>query len=138
MVVDEQKTVVRRYFEEFHNARNMAIAPEIAPESQVEFIQRLAGMMRAAFPDYQITITEMVAERDLVATVWRGQGTHTGEWQSPMGPIPATGKSITWTATTTLRLVDGKIAETVGTNWDHLGILQQMEVLPTFAPRSGA
>jgi predicted ester cyclase len=138
MSTEDNKTVVRRYFEEFHSGHNMAIAAEIAPASQVEFIRRLAGMLRTAFPDYRISITEMVAERDVVATVWSGQGTHEGEWQSPIGPIPATGKSITWTGTTTLRVDEGKIAETVGTNWDHLGILQQMEALPAVAPRSGA
>jgi predicted ester cyclase len=95
-------------------------------------------MMRTAFPDFEITVGEMVAERDVVATVWTGQGSHQGEWQSPLGPIPATGKHITWTATTTVRLQGGKIAETIGTNWDHLGILQQMEALPSVAPRSGA
>ncbi|HEV2123318.1 MAG TPA: hypothetical protein VGW38_11155 [Chloroflexota bacterium] len=34
--------------------------------------------------------------------------------------------------------LDGKIAEVIGTNWDHLGILQQMEALPAFGSRSGA
>jgi hypothetical protein len=74
----------------------------------------------------------------MVATVWEASGTHQGEWQSPLGSIPATGKVVTWTGTTTLRLANGKIADVVGTNWDHLGILQQMDALPATAPRSGA
>ena len=49
-----------------------------------------------------------------------------------------TGKVVTWTGTTTLRIVEGKIAEVIGTNWDHLGILQQLGALPASDPRPGA
>jgi hypothetical protein len=45
---------------------------------------------------------------------------------------------VTWTGTTTLRLMDGKIAEVVGTNWDHLQILQQLGVVTSASPRPGA
>ena len=136
MSAEENKAVVRRYFDEFHSGRQLAIAPEIFvdPESALHAAQ----MLTTAFPDYQITVDAQVAEGDMVATVWEASGTHQGEWQSPLGSIPATGKVVTWTGTTTLRLANGKIADVVGTNWDHLGILQQMGVLPAIAPRSGA
>jgi len=42
------------------------------------------------------------------------------------------------TGTTTLRVTDGQIAEVVGTNHDHLGILQQMGVVAAADPRPGA
>ena len=45
---------------------------------------------------------------------------------------------MTWTGTTTLRIAGGKIAEVIGTNWDHLGIPQQLGALPATNPRSGA
>ena len=138
MTLEENKETVRRYFEEFHNRRDMAIAPDIAPEQVVPTIQGIAAVLRTAFPDYQITIEAMVAEADMVASVWRGRGTHQGPWESPIGSIPATGNQVEWTATTTLRLEDGKIVETIGTNWDHLGILQQMGVVTATVPRSGA
>ncbi len=67
-----------------------------------------------------------------------GRGTHQGKWTSPIGSIPASSRSVSWTATTTLRLRDGRIVEIIGTNWDHLGILQQMGALPATAPRPGA
>ena len=95
-------------------------------------------MLRTAFPDYRITIDDQLAEADIVATVWTATGTHKGEWASPIGPVPATGKAVTWTGTTTLRIADGKIADVIGSNWDHLGILQQLGALPATAPRSGA
>jgi predicted ester cyclase len=95
-------------------------------------------MLRTAFPDYQFIIDEQLAEAGKVATVWTGTGTHEGEWASPIGPVAPTGKAVTWTGTTTLRVVEGKIAEVIGSNWDHLGILQQLGALPATAPRSGA
>jgi predicted ester cyclase len=136
MSAEENKAVVRRYFDEFHSGRRLAIGPEIFADA--EGALEAARMMSTAFPDYQITINAQVAEGDMVATVWEARGTHQGEWQSPIGPIAATGKAVTWTGTTTLRLANGKIADIVGTNWDHLGILQQMGALPATAPRSGA
>jgi predicted ester cyclase len=90
------------------------------------------------FPNYRITINDQLAENDMVATVWTAIGTHEGEWASPIGPVPATGKAVTWTGTTTLRITEGKIADVIGSNWDHLGILQQLGALPATAPRSGA
>jgi predicted ester cyclase len=98
----------------------------------------VAAMLRTAFPDYQMTIEDQLAEADKVATVWTASGTHLGEWASPIGPVLATGKVVTWTGTTTLRIVEGKIVEVIGTNWDHLGILQQLGALPATDPRSGA
>ncbi len=95
-------------------------------------------MIVAAFPDYHISIKDQIAEGDRVATVWTIRGTHHGEWMSPMGPIAPSGKQVTFTGTTTLRVTDGKIAEIIGTNHDHLGLLQQLGALPAVAPRPGA
>ena len=65
-------------------------------------------------------------------------GHHQGEWPSPLGPIAPTGTPISFTGTTTLRVTEGRIVEVVGTNHDHLGILQQMGALPAGRPRPGA
>lgn len=138
MSTEENKRIVRRYFEEFHTGRRLSIANEImTPESGEQTIH-MARDFASSFPDYRISIIDQVAEGDKVATVWRAEGTHQGTWNSPIGPIPASGKSVTWTGTTTLRLVDGQIADVIGTNWDHLGILQCMGAVPATAPRPGA
>ena len=138
MSTGENKTVVRQYFEVFHNQRQLELGEQILGSELLTPTLGMAAMMRTAFPDYQLTIDDQLAEADKVATVWTGTGTHQGEWASPIGPVPATGKAVTWTGTTTFRIVDGKIAEVIGTNWDHLGILQQLGALPTTDPRSGA
>jgi predicted ester cyclase len=134
----ENKRIVRRYFEEVHNQRNLTLIDEIIAPELTEPTRGAVAMVATAFPDYQITITDQIAEEDRVATVWRLNGTHQGEWMSPMGPIAPTGKQVSYTGTTTLRVTDGKIAEVIGSNHDHLGLLQQLGALPAIAPRSGA
>ena len=136
MTTEQNKAVVRRYFEEFLNQRALSIADEIFEDSggPLKFVPQMV----TAFPDFQAEIVEQVAEGDNVATVWTTKGTHLGEWLSPIGAIAATGKPVTWSGTTTLVVRNGKIAGLIGTNWDHLGILQQMGVIANAAPRPGA
>jgi predicted ester cyclase len=138
MSTEENKRVVRRYFEEFHSKRALSIADEILGPELRESTLGLARMMKTAFPDYRVTVVDQVAEGDKVATVWTAEGTHQGTWMSPIGAVPSSGKPVTWTGTTTLRIRDGQIAEVIGSNWDHLGILQHMGALPDTAPRAGA
>jgi predicted ester cyclase len=138
MSIAENKALVRQYFEVVHNERQLNIGDSILGSELLTPTLDVAAMMRTAFPDYRITIDDQLAEADMVATVWTASGTHQGEWASPIGPMPATGKAVTWTGTTTLRIAEGKITEVIGTNWDHLGLLQQFGALPATAPRSGA
>ncbi len=135
---EENKSVVRRYFEEVHNQRKLDVLDEIFTPDLAQATRGVITMMMIAFPDYLISITDQVAEGDKVATVWTISGTHLGEWMSPMGTIPPSGQRVTYTGTTTLLVTNGKIADVIGSNHDHLGILQQMGVVPAIAPRSGA
>ena len=138
MAADEQKTVVRRYFEEYHNGRRGELAAQLLAPELVEPTRRMTAAVRTAFPDYRIAIKAQLAEGELVSTVWTMRGRHQGEWASPIGPIPPTGRTVEVTGTTTLRVAGQKIAEVIGTNWDHLGILQQLDAVASVAPRSGA
>jgi steroid delta-isomerase-like uncharacterized protein len=83
---------------------------------------------RDAFEGAQITVKEQVAEGDMVATRWEARGTHTAE----MMGIPPTGKEIIVAGMTITRIKDGKITEE-WTNWDTLGMLQQIGAIPTGA-----
>ncbi len=138
MSAEENKAVVRRYFEEFHDQRQHDILEEIVAPELLEPTRRATDTLLTAFPDYRITIEEQVAEEDKVATVWSGSGTHQGQWQSPAGTVAPTGNEVTWTGTTTLRLSEGKISEVIASSWDHLGILQQLEAVDVTEPRTGA
>ncbi len=138
MSVAENKAVVNRYFEEVHNGRAVAVLDEIMAPELAASTRGVVAAFQTAFPDYCIAIMAQVAEEDLIATVWRTTGTHQGEWPSPLGSIAPTGTPISFTGTTTLRVSEGRIVEVVGTNHDHLGLLQQMEALPSGNPRPGA
>ncbi len=113
MSAEENKAVVRRYFDEFHTQRQHGILEEIIAPDLLEPTRRATDTLLTAFPDYRITIEEQVAEEDKVATVWSGSGTHQGQWESPAGTIAPTGNEVTWTGTTTLRLSEGKISEVI-------------------------
>ena len=134
----ENKAVVRRYFEEFHDQRQHDILEKIVAPELLEPTKRATDMLLSAFPDYRITVKDQIAEADKVATVWSGSGAHRGEWESPAGTIAPTDKEMRWTATTTLRLSEGKISEVIASSWDHLGILQQLGAVFTTEPRTGA
>lgn len=61
----------------------------------------------------------------MVATRWTGTGSHRGEL---MG-IQPTGKHATVSGMTISRLSGGKIVEE-WSNWDTLGLMQQLGVVP--------
>jgi hypothetical protein len=83
---------------------------------------------RSAFEGAQITVKEQIGEGDLVATRWEGRGRHTGEIMG-IGP---TGKDIVVSGLTLSRIANGKIVEE-WTNWDTLGMLQQIGAVPAAA-----
>jgi predicted ester cyclase len=80
---------------------------------------------RSAFEGAQITVKDQLAEGNLVATRWEGRGRHTGEI---MGIAP-TGKEAVVSGQTLSRVENGKIVEE-WTNWDTLGMLQQIGAVP--------
>ena len=135
------KALSKRLLEEAFNAGNVAIMDEILadgfvnydaalPEPSVGIEAAKASVMvyRDAFPDLKITIEEQIAEGDKVVTRWSARGTHQGDL---MG-IPPTGKQGTVTGITIERITGGKIVES-HTNWDTLGLLQQLGVVPALA-----
>ncbi len=119
MSTEDNKAVMRRYLEEFHSRRQIELANEILGSNLREPTLGLARTLLTAFPDYHLTVLDQVAEGDKVATISEGRGTHSGTWESPLGPIPATGKQVTWTGTTTVQIRDSQIADVIGSAWDH-------------------
>jgi predicted ester cyclase len=63
--------------------------------------------IRQTFPDFQLEVLEVIAERDFVACRVRGAGTHRGEF---LGLAP-TGKRIEVRGINFDRIADGRIAE---------------------------
>ena len=72
-----------------------------------EGLKQLFAMGLKAFPDWNETVEDIVAEGDKVWVRLSYTGTHTGEF---MG-LPSTGYKITSSAVDIYRIVDGKLAE---------------------------
>ena len=138
MAGDDPKAVVRRELEELYGAGSLEMADEIIAADFVGYdpalpepIRGPAGVKeavtgyRTAFPDLRITIEAQISEGDLVSTRWKATGTHQGE----LFGVAATGKQATVTGTSLTRVSGGKIAED-WTNWDTLGLLQQLGAVP--------
>jgi len=73
----------------------------------VEEFKAVITNFRKGFPDLHFTVEEMIAEGDKVAYRWTARGTHQGEYEG----IAPTGKIITETGITIIRIVDGKVVE---------------------------
>lgn len=81
--------------------------------------------VRAAFPDIQWTIDDLVAEGDRVVVRWSWRGTHRGQFQA----FAPTQKVVTQQAIVIYSFREGKMTQA----WmqsDRLGFLQQMGAVP--------
>ncbi len=137
MSTEDNKALVRRGLEEVWNQKNLATLDElVAPDYVVhnasmtvhglEQYKQFISMFLTAFPDFQSTIEDMIAEGDKVVTRWTARGTHQGAF---MGISP-TGKQVVVTGITIDRFVNGKFVE-AWNNGDDLGVLQQLGVVPS-------
>jgi steroid delta-isomerase-like uncharacterized protein len=125
------KVIAARVFEEIFNQGNFQVAGQIyAPDFVNHGQHRDASLAedqaavhaeKAACPDLRMTVSQMVAEGDLVTVVWTFQGTHTG---ARYYGLPATGTRIQLRGITVWRIVDGKIREE-WTSFDRLGMFIQ-------------
>ena len=142
---DANTTIVRRFVDELWNAADLSVADEIFAadcrphtlhHSPLDFggrygpkhIKLIVAAWRAAFPDWHIAVTDLVAGDDKVMLVTRGTGTHLGELMG-IGP---TGRHVTFTGMRIFRIADGKIAE-YWVLWDWVGLWQQLGAIPTRA-----
>lgn len=135
MSLEQNKTIVRRLVEEAINQVNLGVfdelviedvdfdAPSGLPRNREGWKQNRL-LLQSGFPDAHWAEEALIAEGDTV--VWRGvmTGTHTGNFFG----IPATGKSIQITATSMLRLKDGKIVWQRINN-DDLALMTQLGVV---------
>jgi steroid delta-isomerase-like uncharacterized protein len=91
------------------------------------FIQFFTGF-RAAFPDLNVSVEQLVADEDNVAIAYSITGTHQGDFLG----VPATGQQIKARGVQIARFENGQIVERWGSS-DQLGILQQIGVNPLAA-----
>lgn len=121
----DNKDVVRRYFTEAWNNRDVAVVDDLFVEDYVihqggqtipvgrQALKDGILAIRSAFPDFNMRIDHVIAEDDLVAAFLTNEGTHNGELMIPdLGrSLPATGRRVLFTETALFRFTDGRIAE---------------------------
>lgn len=135
---EENKALVRRWFEEVFNQQDFDVAEEIVAQDHVdhdptlpdtpsgpEGVKQSVSLYHGAFPDAHITVEDQIAEGDLVATRWTGRGTHQGDL---MG-VPPGGNRVTVAGITINRISGGKIVESWD-SYDALGMMQQVGAIP--------
>ena len=116
---EENKALVRCYFEEVFSKGNVAAVDEYVAPSYVdhsipsglppgtEGLKQEITTYHTAFPDVKATLEDIFAEGEMVAFRWSVSGTHLGEWLG----IPPTGNHVTTTGITVLRINGGKVVE---------------------------
>ena len=141
MATDNQ-VLERRIFDEVWNGRHVEILDELlAPEfifhdpqaplpvKGAEAYKQFVKYYVGAFPDLQFTIEHQMSDSEGVMTRWSCTGTHKGDLRD----IPATGRPISLTGMTCSRISGGKFVE-AWSNWDTLGMLQQLGAIPAQQP----
>jgi steroid delta-isomerase-like uncharacterized protein len=143
---DHNKAVVRRLFEEFWNKGNQSLADQFfaptythhdsatpdfgkGPESE----RKRATLYRTAFPDLRMAVEDIFADGETVVTRWSCHGTHKGDFNG----LAPTGKQMHITGTSIVRFSRDKMVEGY-VNWDALGLMQQLGVVPELAARAQA
>jgi steroid delta-isomerase-like uncharacterized protein len=147
MIMSEQnKTAVRRLIDELWNKGNLPVADELiaptythhdastpdvgrGPESE----KKRVTLYRTAFADLRLTIEDIIAEGETVVARWSCRGAHRGD----LNGIAPTGKQVALSGVTITRFANGKMVEGY-VNWDALGLMQQLGVVPELAKAKAA
>lgn len=135
---EQNKTIVRRLFDELWNKGNLPVADELiaptyahhdastpdfgrGPESE----KKRATLYRTAFSDLRLKVEDMIAEGETVVARWSCRGSHKGD----LNGIEATGKQFVISGVSVVRFTGAKMVEG-WINWDALGLMQQLNVVP--------
>jgi steroid delta-isomerase-like uncharacterized protein len=143
MSVEQNKAIVRRYYDEVLNRGHLSVLDEIAAEHYVENdpfpgqgdgrseLKVRVSTLLTAFSPCAFTIEDMVAEGDRVVVRWRSSGNHSSDFLG----VPATNRDYTVAGIDIHRLTGAGMAE----HWhvvDQLSQLQQLGLIP--APSSAS
>jgi|SRR6266498_1117620 predicted ester cyclase len=125
MSESNNKALVRRYYEDVLNQRQLHVFDELADRDFVSYLadgssiglniykQAISGTL-AAIPDLQVIIEDQFAEGDKVATRWQATGTPQVEFAG----IKPNGKPVTITAIHIHRVQAGKLIE----HWEAINL----------------
>ena len=134
MTTDDNKAVVRRFYQAFEandlEALQDVLAPELVaynlnPQNRDEHLQGIRGW-NAIFSDNQFEILDQIAEGDMVASHVILRSTHS---KANFQGVPPSGKQIVTPAVSIERIKDGKIVERRVYS-DRLGMMRQLGLIP--------
>jgi len=134
MSIEQNQAALRRVIAEAWNKGNYDVLPD---HFNPDFIEHQFGLhatiegvrgdiqfLRTAFPDFSLTIEDMVADGDKVWVRMTARGTNRGGFMGPPN-----GKSFEVSVFDLCRFEDGKIVEHWGSP-DRFALLVQLELLP--------
>lgn len=128
--IDQNKLLVRRYYEEVVNKGDVDRLPEFVASDFVEIYDGVLNEcgiegavahflgVRTTFADLRLTVEQQIAEGEWVVSQVTARGVHTGDW---MGMKP-TGKAVEISGVNVDRIINGKIVE-------HGGAANMLEAL---------
>jgi predicted ester cyclase len=136
----QAKALVDRLWATLESQRFEALGEVCSPEIAVTMpggislrgVDQLGQLLRAyfaAFPDLRHEVIDFVEAGEKIALELRVGGTHTGTMQTPNGPIPPTGRRVTWESVDFVTVAGGKIASWHA-YYDQLAFLAQLGLLP--------
>ncbi len=133
MELQDNKVLVRRFIDEAQNKGNFGVIDELCADDFVdhsplpglpptrEGIRILFGLLRAAFPDLRVVISEQIAEDERVVTRKTFVGTHGGEFLG----LPPTGNHVEFEVVDIMTVREKRIIEH-RVVFDQLGLLRQL------------
>jgi steroid delta-isomerase-like uncharacterized protein len=134
----ENKSIVRRLYEEVWNERKLDVVDELISPSHAlhdpnvtgsqigpDAYQRHVARITTAFSDLHFIIEDIICEKDKLVVSWIVSGTHKGEYEG----IPPTDKKISVEGITIHHIASGKILDSYA-SWDGLGLMRQLGHVP--------
>jgi steroid delta-isomerase-like uncharacterized protein len=134
---EQNKTAVRRLIEYYWNGKSGSHVSELftpnvtlhTPDGVLTGLEGAAFLLQAyatAFPDFHMTIDDIMADGNQVVVRWTFAGTH----QGPLLNMPATGRRFNVPGGIGIfRLSGGRVEEGFFA-WDKFALLQQLGILP--------
>ena len=91
----------------------------------IEGVKNAIKGLHRAFPDFSLTIEDLIENEDKVWGRLTGRGTHKNQF----GPMPPTGRKFEITVIDIMRFENGKLAEHWGVP-DRLALMEQLGMKP--------
>src|SRR5260370_29564975 len=134
----ENKSIVRRLYEEAWNERKLDVVDELISPSHALHDPTVSGShlgpdaykqqvvrFTKAFPDLHFAIEDIVSEKDKLVVSWMISGTHKAEYEG----IPPTDTNISVDGIPISYIANGKILDSY-VSWDALGLMRQLGHAP--------